>query len=135
MRKNKNEIWTNLYIWLIVCALIGIIICFGILFLFSVFLYSTTEVIKSFTIFSAVSLLSGSFSGGYFCGLFRRKNGLYEGFFCGFAIYIILLTASLIFFHSPLHILSIRKFLICTISASAGGITGVNHKRPKNIRS
>ena len=135
MRKNKSEVWTNLYIWSVLCALAGLFICFAILFLFSVLLYNTTDVIKSFTVFSAISLSAGSFSGGYSCGLFRRKNGLYEGFFCGFIIYIFLLTAGCIFFHTFGNLMSIRKFLICIISSSAGGVIGVNHKRPKFIKS
>lgn len=131
MRKNKSEIWTNLYIWAVLCAFAGIVICFIVLFLFSVLLYNTTDVIKSFTVFSVMSLCAGSFSGGYFCGLFRRKNGLYEGFFCGFIIYIILLAAGCIFFRTFGNLMSIRKFLICIIFSAAGGVIGVNRKRPR----
>jgi len=133
MRKNKKEIWTNLYIWSVLSALSGFLICLAILVLFSIFLYNTTDMIKSFTVFSSVSLLSGAFSGGYFCGLFRRKNGLYEGFFCGFIIYIILLLAGILYFHSLTGLISIRKFLLCVIPSSVGGVIGVNHKRPRNI--
>lgn len=135
MRKNKNEIWTNLYIWSLLCSFTGFAVCLLILVIFSVFLYNTTDVIKSFTIFSMISLSAGSFSGGYMCGLFRRKNGLYEGIFCGFIIYMLLLLTGCIFFHTSGNLMSIRKFLICTIFSSAGGVIGVNHKRPKGIRN
>lgn len=135
MRKNKKEIWTNLYIWAVICAFIGIAVCFGILVIFSVLLYNTTDVIKSFTVFSMISLSAGSLSGGYMCGLFRRKNGLYEGIFCGFIIYIMILVTGCIFFHTFGSFMSIRKFIICIIPASAGGVIGVNHKRPKGIRN
>lgn len=135
MRKNKKEIWTNLYIWCTLSAVSGIFICLSILILFSVFLYNTTDMIKSFTVFSSISLSAGAFSGGYICGLFRRKNGLYEGFFCGFIIYIMLLVTGSIYLNSFEEVMSIRKFLICVIPASAGGVVGVNHKRPKGIRS
>ena len=53
MRKNKKEIWTNLYIWCTLSAVSGIFICLFILILFSVFLYNTTDMIKSFTVFSS----------------------------------------------------------------------------------
>jgi len=134
MRKNKKQIWTNTFIWNIICALAGVAVCIIILILFSVMLYNITDVIKSFTVFSSASLIAGTYCGGYICGLFRRKNGLYEGLFCGFTAYMLLLVAGGIYFHSFAHLISIRKFIMCVIPSAIGGIIGVNHKRPKKLR-
>lgn len=130
MRKNKNEVWDNIFIWAVICAVSGIAVCISVLLIFSFLLYNTTDMIKSFTVFSSISLIAGTFSGGYICGLFRRKNGIYEGFFCGFIIYIILLVIGSIYFQSFANLISIRKFLFCVIPSSFGGVIGVNHKRP-----
>lgn len=133
MRKNKKELWTNLYIWAVICSFLGIIIGFIVLILISAIFYAITDVINSFTVFSIISISTGSFFGGYFCGLFRRNNGLYEGIFCGFVIYIILLIIGCVYFHSFEFLISIKKFIFCIIPSAIGGITGVNHKRPRKI--
>lgn len=128
MRKKTKELWTNLYIWSAICSLIGTATAVIVSALFSAMLYTFTEIIESMTVCVFVSLFTGSFAGGFMCGLFRRTNGLQEGFFCGFLMYIILLSVTF-FLPLPLR-LSIRKFLVCTLSASLGGVVGVNCKRP-----
>lgn len=136
MHKNRNKkgLWTNIFIWSFICAVSGFAVCLAVLVLFSVLLYYTTDVIKSFTVFSSVSLIVGSFSGGFMCGLCRRRNGLYEGIFCGFIIYLLLLIIGVIYFHSFENLMSILKFLLCVIPSAAGGVIGVNHKRPRSIK-
>ena len=133
MRKNRKYLWENLYIWVFLCGVTGTALCMGILFLLSFVLYNLTDVINSFTVFSVGALLSGAFIGGYLCGLFRRKNGLYEGVLCGFVMYLILLFIGSVWIGDFISLMSIKKLLLCVIISATGGVCGVNHKRPKKI--
>ncbi len=73
---------------------------------------------------------AGSFTGAYIGGKYRRRRGIAEGSFCGLLIYILLSAAGMIFTGSPA---GMKKLLLLTVSGAAGGVSGVNSKRPPKL--
>lgn len=72
----------------------------------------------------------GSFAGAYLGGKYSRKRGLVRGTLCGLLIYAAFSAAGLFLTGSPS---GIKKLLLLTVSGSAGGVCGVNSKRPKSL--
>lgn len=80
--------------------------------------------------FNAASCVTGSYAGAYFNGKHRRKRGLAEGIICGLLIYAAFSAAALML---SSRMTSIKKLLLLTAAGGAGGVYGVNSKRPKKL--
>ena len=81
-------------------------------------------------ILSSAACLIGSFSGAYLGGKYRRRRGIIEGALCGLLMYAVFSAAGLVLTGSPA---GIKKLLLLTVSGAAGGVCGVNSKRPKRL--
>ncbi|MDE5771503.1 MAG: TIGR04086 family membrane protein, partial [Ruminococcus sp.] len=84
---------------------------------------------KVSAVFSAAAICVGTYSSTYLCGKYRRKHGIAEGVMCGVIIYTVMAILGVVFLG---EITGIKKLLLLVLSGGAGGVTGVNSKRPKN---
>jgi putative membrane protein (TIGR04086 family) len=97
---------------------------------FSTISYSALKTMSFIGIFTLASLVAAAYSSGYIYGRFRRRKGLFHGAVCGILLYAALSAAG--FFVSG-HPADIRKLPLLLLAAAAGGVAGVNSKRPKNL--
>lgn len=91
-----------------------------------------TDMSESFsTLVSGICLGLGSIFAGYISSKKIGYSGILNGMFCGLFIYLIIFLFSLFLSEKGFSIVSLSHFLISLISASIGGILGVNssHKR------
>lgn len=79
---------------------------------------------------TSAACASGSFTGAYLGGKYRRRKGLVRGTLCGLMMYTVFSAAGLILTGSPS---GIKKLLLLTVSGASGGVCGVNSKRPGHL--
>lgn len=132
MRSNRQSIWTNSLLSFIASAAVGILSTLIITALTALFAFLFISDLRAIRFISLIPLFTGAFSGSFFCGKHRRKKGLIEGIICGVSLYIVLLTFGIVFTGS---FAGLKKLLLLVISGAIGGVTGVNSKRPKSLRT
>lgn len=109
-------------------SIIGIIITFGCLLLFSI-LMSKLDVPESIVaIMSSVSLCIGAYSGGYISSKKRRQKGLLTGIITGVVIYCIILCIGVFFAKNSISFTFVTKLILTLTCAAIGGVVGVNAK-------
>lgn len=133
MGRYSRSLWTNTAVSLIVSAATGLMITLLCTVVFTIFTYYFMENMDFKDFFTTAALITGSYCSGFICGKFRRRRGITEGLACGVIIYLILSAAALI--SGSGAILGIKKLLLLSLTASAGGVVGVNSKRPKKLTS
>lgn len=132
MHQHRKSIWTNLVLSILISAATGLCTVLVCTALFSAFTYSLMDSMEFSGFFSVVSLICGAASGGYVCGRFRRRRGLAEGFICGVVIYVAMCVLGLV---CAGELPGIKRLLLLTAFCAAGGVIGVNSKRPKRLTS
>lgn len=131
MRRHHQSIWTNSRLSITMAAGIGLAVVLLFTMFFSAIIYFLMDDMSFADFSSTVSLSVGAILGGYICGRFRRKRGLIEGIICGAVMYTALSIAGIV---ANTGILDIKKLLLLMAFCAAGGVSGVNSKRPKNYR-
>ena len=71
---------------------------------------------------------TGSLIGGFVSAKLNRGAGLVVGLITGFAVFIMLTAAALIYNSYPLSVLSLIRFAAMIIGGALGGIFGVKEK-------
>ncbi|MBP3309943.1 MAG: TIGR04086 family membrane protein [Ruminococcus sp.] len=132
MRRHRQSIWTNSLLSLAVSLLCGFGCVLSCAVFFSAITFFLMDNMKLLPVLSGVSLAIGSYVGAFICGKHRRRRGLIEGAICGLFMYLLCSFYGLAALSS---LTDIRKLLLLTISGAAGGVTGVNSKRPENLRN
>lgn len=130
MRRHRKSMWTNKAAGICVSAAAGLGIMVIITAFFSVITYFLIGSMDFADIFSLLSAAAGGFYGAYICGKYRRRKGLAEGALCGFVIYMVLCLAGILVGTGAA---GIKKLLLLTLSGAAGGVNGVNSKRPPKL--
>lgn len=130
MRRHRKSVWTNSIISLTISVLAGIALIFIIALLSAVIMYCILGDIKVSRIFSIISMATGTYASTYFCGKFRRKHGLADGIMCGIVIYTVIAICGAVFLG---EFTGVKKLILLAVSGAAGGVAGVNSKRPKNF--
>lgn len=132
MRRNKKSIWSSRRLSIAISAVIGIFTGFAMLIILAAFTYFLMDSMVFAQYFISASIAIGGFFGGFICGRYRRRKGLAEGMICGFVMFIVIAAAGLTILGK---LLSIKKLFLLGIFSAAGGVVGVNTKRPKNLTS
>ncbi len=132
MRSNRQSIWTNSLLSFIASAAVGILSTLIITALTALFAFLFISDLSAIRFISLIPLFTGAFSGSFFCGKHRRKKGLIEGIICGVLLYLALLVFGIVFTGS---LAGLKKLLLLVVSGAIGGVTGVNSKRPKSLRT
>lgn len=132
MHRHRRSLWTCLLPSIALSACAGLSIIIGCTALFSAFTLYLMDSMEFNGFFARFSLAAGSTLGGYICGRFRRRRGLAEGILCGAVMYAVIAIAGLA---AAGTLPGIKKLLLLIVCGAAGGVTGVNSKRPKGLRS
>ena len=130
MRKQKNSIWTNAPLCAAVAVIFGLCITGIAWLLLSAVLFYIMGDMKLIKAFAAAALTTGSYTGSFLYGKYHRRKGLFGGSFCGALMFGAVNIAGIIILGVPADI---KKLLLLTVSGAAGGVTGVNSKRPKKL--
>ena len=131
MRRHRQSLWTNSKLSLAVSSLYGIFFLIITAFLISGFAFFFISDFRLLRLISLIPVFIGAFSGAFICGKYRRRKGMLSGIACGFIIYALIAAAGAFFTGRLTHI---SKLLLLVAAGAMGGITGVNSKRPKNLR-
>lgn len=76
---------------------------------------------------AAASLAVGAYVGAYIYGKFRRHRGILSGMICGAVMYLVIAGVGYLFIG---ELAGIKKLLLLAFFGAAGGVAGVNSKRP-----
>lgn len=132
MRRYRQSIWTNSLLSIAVSLLCGfscVLIC---AVFFSAMIFIFMDNMKLLHVLSGAALAIGSYVGSFICGKHRRRRGLIEGAMCGLFMYLICTLLGLAALSS---LTDIKKLLLLTAFGAAGGVAGVNSKRPEKLRN
>ena len=130
MHRHKRSLWSSYPLSLLLSAAVGTAVCFLLAVFSALLLYKLINDIRLAEWLSRGSIAAGAFSGAYTGGKHRRRHGLAEGIICGVVLYLVFSSVSLI---STGALTDIKKLLLLTVSGAAGGVCGVNSKRPKRL--
>ncbi len=131
MRRHRRSLWSCSRLSMTVSTVLGIVFLFITVLAVSGFAFFFVSDFRLLKIISLLPLFTGAFSAGFIFGKYRRRKGMLSGIICGLLLYIIISAVGIAFSGSPAHI---SKLFLLTVSGAIGGITGVNSKRPKNLR-
>ena len=130
MRRHKRSIWTNAFFSTVTAAICGLVFTSAASLLLGMLLLYVMRNMKLAGGFARAALVFGAYAGSYIYGKCRRRRGPLGGSLCGAVMYAMLSIAGIIFAGSPS---GIKKLLLLVIAGGAGGVAGVNSKRPKNL--
>ncbi len=131
MRRHRQSLWANSRLSLAVSSMLGILFLLITAVLISGFAFLFISDFRLLRFISLVPVFTGAFSGAFICGKYRRRKGLISGIVCGIIIYALICAAGAFFTGRPTRI---GKLFLLVTAGAAGGITGVNSKRPKSLR-
>ena len=130
MRRYRQSPWSNLFFSLgasVLCGSAAMLTAAGALSALSYYVLGSTQFIG---FFAALSAAAGGFAAGYVCGRYRRRYGLLSGIACGALLYGLLSAIGTASLGAPADI---KKLLLLTVAGAAGGVAGVNSKRPRSL--
>lgn len=131
MRRHRQSIWTNSLLSTAAGVACGFLCMFLMTAAAAIIIYFVIGNMRPVRFFTGAALGTGAYIGAYILGKYRRRKGLISGAVCGIIMYAVLLTAAAAILG---EFTGIKKLLLLTASAAAGGVMGVNSKRPKNLR-
>ena len=79
---------------------------------------------------AGAALAAGAYGGAFVNGKYRRRRGLLRGALCGAVMYGILAICGMVYSGEAA---GIKKLLLLAVFGAAGGVAGVNSKRPKGL--
>ncbi|MBR6070387.1 MAG: TIGR04086 family membrane protein [Ruminococcus sp.] len=130
MRRHRQSPWSNTLFSLgvsVLCGSAAMLASAAVLSALSYFVLASTQFIG---FFAALSAAVGGFTAGYICGRYRRRFGLLGGIACGALLYGLLSAIGTASLGAPADI---KKLLLLTVAGAAGGVAGVNSKRPRSL--
>ena len=130
MHRHKRSIWSSYPLSLLLSAAAGTAVCFLLAVFSALLLYKLINDIRLAEWLSRGTIAAGAFFGAYTGGKHRRRRGLAEGIICGAMLYLVLSSVSLICTGT---FTGIKKLLLLTVAGAAGGVSGVNSDRPRNL--
>ena len=131
MHRHRNSLWSYSPSGIAAAALLSILFSLVCGLFFSLFIYLFMDDLRLIPWFAVLSCASGSFTGGFVLGKHRRRKGLAEGLLCGAAVWLAFSAAGLLWTG---RLAGIKKLLLLAVSGAAGGVSGVNSKRPRSLR-
>lgn len=127
MPYRTNSLWSSTVFSTAASLAMGLALTGASLLIFSAFVYYMMDSIMFMDFFAGASLTVGAFTSSFITGKHRRRRGLAEGALCGAMMYAVLMLCGLLTADS---IPEIKKLLLLVLSGAAGGVTGVNTRRP-----
>jgi len=115
---------------LLLTAALGTVLTAGGSAVFALVMYIFFDDLRFAGLLSTAACTAGSFYGSYIGGKFRRRRGLAGGIAAGALMWCVFAAVSLSVTGS---VTGIRKLMLLTVSGGAGGVSGVNSKRPGKL--
>jgi putative membrane protein (TIGR04086 family) len=130
MRKYRKSLWANTLLSFGAAILFGGICYAAAVTVLSAISYWLIGSMQFVGIFTIASLVCTAYFSGRIYGKYRRRRGLIDGSICGLLLYSVISAAGLVVVGAPADI---KKLLLLVIAGAAGGVAGVNSKRPKSL--
>ena len=131
MRRQRKSLWSGWGSSVLVSVLAGAL-CIGAgAVLTAAIVYFVMKDMTMIRAFAGVSLAAGAYIAAYICGKYRRRKGLVCGTVCGALLYAVINVLAVLILGEWA---GIKKLLLLTAFGAAGGVAGVNSKRPNNLR-
>ncbi|WP_297960567.1 TIGR04086 family membrane protein [uncultured Ruminococcus sp.] len=130
MRKHRKSLWARPVLSTAAAVCCGLACTAAAAVLSAVIVYYVMKDMGLISAFSGFSLGAGACTGAYIYGKYRRRKGLLGGTLCGVLMYAVIAAAGIIVLGEPA---GIKKLLLLAFCGGAGGVAGVNSKRPKDL--
>lgn len=131
MRRHRRSLWTNSGLSVAAAVLTGLCCTAAAAAALAALLFYVMKDMAMAEAFAGAALAFGAYTGAFLYGKYRRRKGLFGGSLCGAVMYIVIAAAAIAVTG---ELPSIKKLLLLTVFGAAGGVAGVNSKRPKKLR-
>ena len=131
MRRHRKSLWTNSWLSAAAAVLTGLVCTIGASAVLAALLFYVMKDMAMAGAFAGAALALGAYAGAFVYGRYRRRRGLFGGSLCGDVMYLVISAAAIA---ATGEVTGIKKLLLLTVFGAAGGVAGVNSKRPKNLR-
>ena len=131
MRRHRKSLWTSSWLSAAAAVLTGLVCTVGASAVLAALLFYVMKDMAMAGAFAGTALALGAYSGAFVYGRYRRRRGLFGGSLCGAVMYLVISVAAIA---ATGEVTGIKKLLLLTVFGAAGGVAGVNSKRPKNLR-
>ena len=130
MRRHRKSLWASGVLSMTAAVCCGLVFTAAAAVLSAALIYYVMGEMGLSKAFAGFSLGAGACIGAYVYGKYRRRWGLFGGSLCGALMYAVIAATGVILLGEPA---GIKKLLLLTICGAAGGVAGVNSKRPKGL--
>ena len=130
MRRHRKSLWASGVLSMTAAVCCGLAFIAAAAVMSAALIYYVMGDMGLTAAFAAFSPGAGACAGAYIYGRYRRRRGLYGGSLCGALMYAVIAAAAVVFTG---ELPGIKKLLLLTICGAAGGVAGVNSKRPKGL--
>lgn len=131
MGRHRKSIWTNSGLSMAAAVLLGLGCTGAAAAALAALLFYVMKDMSMAGAFAGAALALGAYTGAFVFGKYRRRKGLFGGSLCGALMYLVIAGAGIALTG---ELTGIKKLLLLTVFGAAGGVAGVNSKRPKNLR-
>lgn len=136
MNSNKSEKSRDikhLFRPMIFGSIAGFAVILILLVIISLILSTGIVSIESSSLLASVSVAIGSFIAGLTAAKKSGKNGLLNGFFAGFILFLMFTSVSLMAFKNTPTAATLIRLILFVIGGSIGGIMGVGSSDKRKI--
>ena len=130
MRRQRKSLWSSLGSSMLVSVLTGAVCMAAGAFFSASVMYFVMNDMRMTRSFAGASLAAGAYIAAFICGKYRRRKGLICGTLCGLFLYAVISAVGAIVLG---EFAGIKKLLLLTVFGAAGGVAGVNSKRPRKL--
>ena len=131
MGRHRKSLWTNSGLSMAAAVLLGLGWTVAAVSALAALLFYVMKDISMAGAFAGAALALGAYTGAFVFGKYRRRKGLFGGSLCGALMYLVIAGAGIALTG---ELTGIKKLLLLTVFGAAGGVAGVNSKRPRNLR-
>ena len=130
MRRHRKSLWSSPVFSMAVSVILGVVSMAAGIVLSTTLIFFVLKDIGLTRALTGGAIALGAYISGFVYGKYRRRKGLFCGTLCGVLIYAVISAVGIIFLGQPM---GIKKLLLLSVFGAAGGVTGVNSKRPKKL--
>ena len=130
MRRREQSIWSSGILSMLAAVAAGIGCTLAAAALSTCLVFFVLKDMGLANALAGASLSAGSYVGAYIFGKHRRRRGMLGGVMCSTFMYIIIFAAG---YMATGEITGIKKLLLLAVFGAAGGVAGVNSKRPAKL--
>lgn len=130
MRRQRKSLWSSRIFSILVSVLAGALCTAAGAVLTSAIVFFVMKDMTMIRPFAGASIAAGAYIAAFICGKYRRRKGLVSGTVCGVLMCTVINILAIVILGEWS---GIKKLLLLTFFGAAGGVAGVNSKRPKKL--